>query len=261
MKRALIIFTLLIFAATSFAWADDDVVMKAMRDELARSMSQLRLEKLDRPYFIAYRVDESAVTTVSATLGDLTGSNSYRSRYLTIQLRVGDYNVDNTNFFSPAAFARSSGANLSLDDNYGQIRRDIWLATDAQYKEANSALSAKRAVLQRRQGETELPDFAKSTPFTLIQKRVALNADVTTLEKLARDLSAAFKGSPEIISSGVNISVNNAYLRFVNSEGTAFTRSDPVVIVTVGAQTQTAEGTPLEDSFQVYSGSADVLNA
>src|SRR5258706_7789321 len=39
-------------------WGADGVVMKAMRDELARSMERLKDAKLDTPYFIAYRVRE-----------------------------------------------------------------------------------------------------------------------------------------------------------------------------------------------------------
>jgi hypothetical protein len=51
------------------ASAQDDMVMKAMRDELDRSMKQLRLEKLDKPYFIAYRVSDRTDSVIAATLG------------------------------------------------------------------------------------------------------------------------------------------------------------------------------------------------
>jgi hypothetical protein len=46
---------LLILSLSSVALAQDDVVMKAMRDELTRSTGQLRLTELDKPYFISYR--------------------------------------------------------------------------------------------------------------------------------------------------------------------------------------------------------------
>ena len=42
---------LLLGSAPAFA-ADDDV-MRAMRDELARSMRKLQLENLEKPYFVA----------------------------------------------------------------------------------------------------------------------------------------------------------------------------------------------------------------
>jgi len=44
--RALVAFCFLIAA---FAQAQDDVVMRAMKDELGRSVSQLQLQKMDKP--------------------------------------------------------------------------------------------------------------------------------------------------------------------------------------------------------------------
>lgn len=260
MKRALFISLLLLLSLVPFAAAQDDVVMKAMRDELSRSMSQLHLEKLEKPYFIAYRVDESATTNVTATLGELTASNSNRFRYLSTQVRVGDYALDNTNFLSASAFARAGVATLPLDDDYGQIRREIWQATDAQYKAATADYSAKHSILQRRQAQSELPDFIKGTPATFRQAQATLKPDVAALEKLARDLSSAFVGSPEIVASGAGIVVSSNFVRFVNSEGSSFTRAEPVIAVNVGAQTLAADGTPLEDSFQVYGASLDALS-
>ena len=60
MKRALSAF--LLTAAASFA--ADDVVMRAMRDELARSMKKLQLESLQKPYFIAYPSPRCRVSQV-----------------------------------------------------------------------------------------------------------------------------------------------------------------------------------------------------
>src|SRR3954469_10946283 len=49
-----------------------DLVKKAMHDELARSISKLRLAELDKPYFISYRIDDTSGTKISAVLGQLT---------------------------------------------------------------------------------------------------------------------------------------------------------------------------------------------
>lgn len=259
MKRAICILSLVIFSFVTFASAEDDVVMKAMRDELSRSMSQLHLEKLEKPYFIAYRVDENSTVNVGATLGELTGSTQNRNRVLSVQVRVGDYALDNTNFFSPAGFGSRGYVGLPLDNDYEQIRREIWLATDDQYKAATAAFSDKKSVLQRRQGEAELPDFIKGTPANVKQAQLVLKPDVAGVEKLARDISATFKGSPEIVASGVSIVISSNYVRFINSEGTEFARAEPLLIINVGAQTLATDGTPLEDSFQVYATSLDAL--
>src|SRR5690242_10155767 len=43
----------------------DDVVMKAMNDELSRTVNQLNVPDLQKPYFISYRVDDLNSATVS----------------------------------------------------------------------------------------------------------------------------------------------------------------------------------------------------
>src|SRR5579863_8143319 len=93
-----------LICAASLA-AADDVVMRAMRDEMARSMKKLQLENLQKPYFIAYRAMESDGCTVEASFGALTVSSceprTAGTRRIGIEVRVGDYARDNTNFFAP----------------------------------------------------------------------------------------------------------------------------------------------------------------
>ncbi|HEY1207207.1 MAG: metallopeptidase TldD-related protein [Bryobacteraceae bacterium] len=249
-----------LLALSMAAFGQEDVVVKAMRHELARSMAQLRLENLDKPYFISYRVDDTTGLAVSATLGQLTASNFGRTRFLGVQVRVGDYQLDNTNFFS----GRPAGATvrgLPLDDDYEQIRREIWLATDAEYKQAGATLAAKRSVLERRKSAPALPDFTRQAPATLHEPAAALNIDVPALEKLARDLSAVFRGSPEILGSDVEIGATNERIVQLNSEGAFFTELLPGLQVRVGARTQAPDGSAVVDSFHVFGRSTDVFGS
>src|SRR5882724_3925307 len=147
----------------------DDVVMKAMSDELARSVSQLRVTDLEKPYFISYRVDDVNSAIVSATLGSVTLSNPVRTRVIGVEVRVGDYAFDNSNFVT-AQSARSMSAGVlqgPLDDDYQQIRRQLWLATDAQYKHVAEEFSAKKAALANRKRTTDVADFSKESPATV----------------------------------------------------------------------------------------------
>src|SRR5271157_340549 len=82
------------------ARAQDDVVLRAMRDELDRSMKQLQLENLEKPYFIAYHVQDTRMLNASATFGALLAGNIGRARTLAVEVRVGSYQLDNSNFFS-----------------------------------------------------------------------------------------------------------------------------------------------------------------
>ena len=244
----------------------DDVVMRAMRDELARSMSQLQLPQMEKPYFIAYRVQDMTEHEISATLGSLTartGSPTH-NRMIEVELRVGDYSLDNTNFLSARTFeglAMFGGIGEgSLDNNYAQIRRELWLATDREYKRALEDLSAKRAALKGRSGGENTPDFSKEAPNTETNLTPApVLSHFDDLEAIARDLSAVFRGVPEIYKSEVTIRYSDVYTRYLNSEGTSFTRSEPLIRLEVSAETQAPDGQPISDSFAVYGRDAAAL--
>ena len=254
MKRAL----LLMFGLALAAFGQQDVVVKAMRDELARSMAGLRMENLDKPYFISYRVDDADAGVVSATLGQLTASNFGRSRALAVQVRVGGYQLDNTDFSSGRP--GSTPHMLPLDDDYDQIRREIWLATDAEYKLASATLAAKRSVLERRKAAPALADFTPQPPVTVDEPAAALKVDVPALEQLARDVSAIFRGSPEILGSDAQITLATLTTRLLNSEGALYTTVRTVVDLHVAARTQAPDGSGLVDSFHVFGHSLDVLH-
>jgi hypothetical protein len=248
------------------ARAQDDVVLRAMRDELARSMQQLQLEKLEKPYFIAYRVQEKNTADVLASFGAVLASASVRHRFLTVEVRVGSPKLDNTNFLSMSFLNRGGLARgfrgvsqLPLEDNYKELRRQLWLATDSAYKKALEDLSRKRAALQNKTGAEEIPDFSAQQPATVTEAPTPAKIDVAQLETLARSLSAVFKGSPAIFADSAHVTVEQRYTRYVNSEGTTFTRGTPVASVVLLAETQAADGAPLRDFLAAYGHSMDEL--
>ncbi len=238
----------------------DDVVTRAMKDEMARSMGQLQLQQMDKPYFLAYRTQDITQHEISATLGSLTSSSGtpFRNRLVGVELRVGDYTLDNTNFFSMQRL-RGGLAGMfggieqgSLDNDYTQIRREFWLATDKEYKRALEDLSAKKAALKMRNGGESLPDFSKEAPLTLTAPLTLVFFNSGNLESLARELSAVFRSAPEIDLSSVIINYRTVSTHYVNSEGTVYTRYEPLIKLEVSARTHAADGVPIANSFSVY---------
>ena len=240
-----------------FAHAQDDVALRAMKDELGRSIAELQLQKMDKPYFLAYRMDEINQNSISAMLGSLTQEQPSRMRLIGVEVRVGDYALDNSNYFS----ARSLGGGMAgmfsgisqapLDDDYQQIRRSFWLATDHQYKKALEDFSAKRAALEMRKHTDDVPDFSKETPATQMDPPEKNRAG-DELKTLARDISAVFKSTPEMYGSSVDLEYRNYYTRYINSEGSTFTRAQPFFKLQINAQTQAPDGLPVSDSIAFY---------
>jgi hypothetical protein len=247
----------------------DDIVMRAMKDELARSMSQLHLQQMDKPYFVAYRTQDITQHEISASLGSLTSSSGtpFRNRLVGVELRVGDYALDNTNFFSMKRL-RGGPAGMfgwieqgSTDDDYSQIRRDFWLATDKQYKGALEDFAAKKAVLKMSTSGESIPDFSKEPPLIITTPLNIVFFDSGSLESLARELSAVFRSVAEVDFSSVTINYRTVFTHYVNSEGTSYIRSEPLIKVEVAARTHAPDGVPITNSFTVFGRTAADLPA
>jgi hypothetical protein len=261
-KRLSIVLGILAFMAVALpVRGADDAVMRALRDELDRSLKQLQLEQLEKPYFISYRVQDRTSLDAAATFGALLSGSLARARYLTVQVRVGDYQRDNSNFatFPPEANGLNETVLLPLDDDYQELRRQIWLATDTAYKAALQMLSRKRGALENRQARENLPDFSKEQPLTHLEPWAPVKMDLPRAEALVRSLSALFRAAPEINTSQTTLGVTDTRSWYVNGEGSAVTEEASAATLVAAAQTQATDGTLLPDWVMVSARSLETL--
>ena len=264
-RRAALLAAFVLLAMVPPLAAADDVIRKAMQDELARSMQRLRLNDLDKPYFIAYTVQDGTTVAASATFGSLTASEATHVRLLTVEVRVGDYSLDNTNFFSlpsgPAGVTRLFGGTLTvpLDDDYQEMRRQIWLATDSAYKKALEDMARKRAAMRNKTRAEQLPDFSKEEPGTITDDEPLVAVTPADAERMVKDLSAVFKTLPGVFISTVRFRAGSVRTYYLNSEGSSFTRVTPAVSLVVLAGTQAEDGVPLQDFVAAYGRSRSDL--
>lgn len=241
----------------------ETVLFKALGDELARTMERLRIDDAEAPYFVSYRVTEVAGVSANASMGASAGHNRFRGRRLATEVRVGSHQLDNTNFFSNQLFrfAAPRERALPLSDDYENLRRHIWLATDAAYKQALSLLASKKAALQNKKQLEEVADFSEEEPFRIIGARPPAVADAARAIGLARELSALFRDEPSVFLSNVRVEAVDATITYLNSEGSAFVRHEPLISVTVTANTQSEDGTELHDAATADARSWKALPA
>jgi hypothetical protein len=260
-SRGLGIFLLGAWLLPALALAADDVVMKAMRDELDRSMKQLQLEQLEKPYFISYHVQDRTSLDTSATFGALLSGGLTRARFLTVQVRVGDYQSDNSNFmtYPPQANGLTETVMLPLDDDYQELRRQIWLATDSAYKSALEMLSRKRGALENRKARENLPDFSKEQPATSLEPFSPIKMDLAQAKILVRNLSALFRQSPEIYTSSASLGLNDTRSWYLNSEGSVVEKESSGATFVAMAQTQATDGNMLPDWVMASARSMEAL--
>ena len=76
----------------------DEVIKKAMKDEMSRNMENLNLEGLEKPFFISYTISDAKTLYISSTLGAVISSIEKPYRKHKVRVLVGDYKQSNENF-------------------------------------------------------------------------------------------------------------------------------------------------------------------
>ena len=66
----------------------DDVVLSAMRAELERSKSQLKMDQVAAPYYVEYRIFDVDEYGAEASFGALRGDVRTRFRFLRVVVRI-----------------------------------------------------------------------------------------------------------------------------------------------------------------------------
>ncbi len=234
---------------------------KAMLEELAQSLKRLSSNGTPAPYFIAYRVVEMQSTVAAGAFGSLLTEKENRRRVLAVEIRVGKYDFDNTNFLSAGSTASSPNAvnALPLDDDYEQLRRCIRRATSDAYQKAVEDYEAKRGFFQTEGPSDDIPDFSREDPVVAEDLPNRMEVDRTWIERTVRELSALFRDVSDILTSRAEIVAANVETHYVNSEGTRFHKLQPWVSVCATATVQSANKQPLSDSVQAFARRWDDL--
>lgn len=230
------------------------MILKAMRDELQHSRA-LDSVKLDKPYFISYGIEDGELFAATATLGGLITSTSTLFRVPRIEVRVGDYAFDNTNYVGTGM---NFGSHYDIDrfpleNRYPVLRRYIWLATDQAYKAAVEALARKRAALKNMSAREPVPDFARAEPIRLIEDIPAQKVDREAWLKRLRALSAAFTHYPQVTSSNVELQAIKNVRYLVTTEGTEVRTAEDLLFLRVRGAGQAADGMRLRDAVAIHS--------
>lgn len=226
-----------------------DDVLRAMRDELARSR-QLKVPSLEAPYFIEYTLEDGNSFQVSASLGGLVSVRHDGFRIPEIKVRVGDYKFDNTDYVGSGFHFGSHYAieRFPLESSYEVMRRFLWLATDSAYKSAVEAISRKRAALKNVAFDHPLDDFAHAEPLRKLSeiRHVALDEDAWTAQ--VRSLSSIFDAYAGVKSSSVELSAMETTHYYLNSEGAEVRLPDNLIYLLARAEAQAPDGMVLRDA-------------
>jgi Predicted Zn-dependent proteases and their inactivated homologs len=236
---------------------DTDVMLNALTDEMKRSISSLKYEQHQLPYFVSYWAKELDETTITSNLGSEADVDYTRNRCLLPTVRIGDYDLDST---MNGTSDQRAVTQIPLDDDYTAIRKAVWMATDKTYKFSIRTFEWKKAYLRSVHIPDRLPDMVKvDHPSVSVAPKLELKLDESRWRGEVQKLSALFKQYPTIQSSKVTVDARMVTNWFVNSEGTRLRYSTPVYAVRYFASGQASDGMRISDYDVVASRSESDL--
>jgi predicted Zn-dependent protease len=234
--------------------AQSDPLLDAMLTELERSQAGLKMDQVQAPYYIEYRLSEVEGYTAEAAFGGLREDQEFHVRFLRAVVRVGDYKQD-------SYYGEGTGAAevMPLDNEPLALRHQIWLVTDQAYKSASEALTAKQAMLKQYNVDQPVDDFARAPVLQSIGPLAKLEDSPEHWRKLLESVTGLYRKYPDIqsVEASVRFTAVNEY--FVNSEGTVTRQGHATYALTLSGSAQAPDGMRLERSPYYMVGKPEEL--
>ena len=234
-------------------------VLQAMKAEMDRSLDKLKTQPVP-PYYLSYEITENQSATVSAQFGQVVFSNEGRSRILDIDLRVGDYTVDNTREIRGVRMPFTGFPEMTfvpIEDDIDALRGALWYETDARYKRAVERLTnVKTNMSVKVEQEDKSGDFSREEPQVYSEPPVRMQVDRRVWEDKLRRYTAPFSSFGNIYQAMASFSATAETRWYVNSEGSRIETSRPAFRLSIVAQTKADDGMVLP-RYESYFASTE----
>jgi predicted Zn-dependent protease len=174
---------------------------------------------------------------------------------MSVDVRVGDYHVDSSNFLSGGGFRGflDSTGTIGIDRDYDSLRQDLWLATDQAYKQALDQLSGKRAFLRNLANPPSIDDFSQEPPTVLIEPRQDSDWTSRNWEEEAKLASRALRAYPQINGARVIYRLTYTTTYLMTSEGTQIRAGRSLASIEAGLGALADDGTPVHNYVALYA--------
>jgi len=292
-----------IISAQTLAPLPDDMVLKAMQDELQRNFDSLLIQDglgipyfggfemindkndagkrevlnstnrdvsdtasmpgkpANHPYFISYTIEIYNTYQAAATFGELEGEGSSSFSRGDVDLRVGDYSLDNT---PEGRWRYRSGMYQSyvpVDADYWGLRKALWWQSDLAFKRAIEQYSHKKMMMKTKKRKEPLDDLSREKPYRFFQQPPDEKLEWDRVKNLLKEVSLLFREYPQISKSQAEALVQFKKHYFISSEGTANRTFGSIGSVNVEMSGLTDNGLMLKDGFSVdYSSGQELVS-
>jgi predicted Zn-dependent protease len=242
---------------------EENVILKAMKDEMNRSTTEIKYDGHEKPFFINYTVNDARIFSAFASLGALLRSGEFRNRSKNVRILVGNYEFNDESLDNDlSSDLKANEIQLPLEDDYYGIRRAFWTTTDAIYKGAAQKYKKHQTTLKEdNKTIQDLPHrtFARIQAIQSVSQAPAYVLEKEKWEQYCREISASFKTVKDIESADAMFNFTQTIQYFVNSEGTTIVRPKTMAIIQCRATATTKNGQPVTEQFVHYAETPDQL--
>jgi predicted Zn-dependent protease len=236
----------------------ESVCFEAMEDELEQNMTALRIDGLQAPYFISYLISDAKITSILTSLGGVVDAFQIPYRDKEVNVLVGSDKLNNQHYFDLNQLIKSgqnAKGQIAINNDYCNIRQNLWLTTDFTYKNNAEQLEAKKAAIQQQnipQQQLDRKDRSEVVSQNFMEESQSTPIDMKHYEAQLSELSKRFARYPDFINSGVNLYAFQANAYYMDSEGLKYKQPFNLVCVNIYAEAQTDDGEPIADAINIY---------
>lgn len=256
-------------------------LVNLLQTELDHAVSALAGQS-EPVYALAYQVTDRSEVSIGAQDGGLLQSKRERSRSLDVDMRVGDYKLDQTKplpgEFERGGFrgvellpvpesssAEADAATYAVGSPFVEATRNgIWLATNRAYDAARQRYQLVAQSKQRAQGREDRDRVESFTPAKAVVRYEPLSpmvVDQAKWEEQLRRLSKLSLGHPRATSAGVSLDVSTEVRTLVSSDGTQTQIQQDRARVSFSAGAIAKDGLPVGQFDSIEASTVDQLPA
>ena len=230
---------------------EDKAVFSVLRSELKRSLDELKKKGSIPPYFISYALKENDVSSVNSSYGALYGTSPYKMRKLVVEVRVGNYDYDNTD--ASNYMGKLVSTFVAVDGDQESLKRDIWFQTNAAYEYAVKLYYFKKQKSSDEfKKKTSVPSFSREKSYKYYDNFSLYKFNTAEIEAFLKKTTNEFRKYPEIQFDITRANFGNEKDYLINSEGTEILTNDSMMNVSIDASTQSEDGSDIRNSSAVY---------
>ena len=236
---------------STLAFANEDPLLNAAKQELDRTYQFLQKQK-QPAYWIGLGITDVRNHNIQASNGAVMYNHEYHRRYADIDLRVGDFQLDNTRQLRDAGWFNEDThfhSGLSIETKPIDIRTSLWRLFDEAYRSSvRRLIKIKANSVVKVELEDKSDDFSKAPAIKdlqVVSPQKLSAAQQKSWEERLRKASAILLGYPDVIDSGVQLTMEDQILYLLNTEGTMIRHQRTQYRISVWAYTMADDGMEL----------------